>query len=64
MVIGLLAALLVSRAMSALVFGIGTSDPASFAIVIGVLAIVATAATWLPAFFASRVSPLEAIRAD
>ena len=32
-----LAALLVSRAMSALVFGIGTSDPLSFAIVIGVL---------------------------
>ena len=64
MVIGLVAALLVSRAMSALVFGIGTSDPASFAIVIGVLAIVATAATWLPAFFASRVSPLEAIRAE
>jgi predicted permease len=64
LVIGLVAALLVSRAMSALVFGIGTSDPASFAIVIGVLAVVATAATWLPAFFASRVSPLEAIRSE
>jgi ABC-type antimicrobial peptide transport system permease subunit len=58
------AALLISRAMSALVFGIGTSDPLSFAIVIGVLTIVAIAATWLPAFFASRVSPLEAIRAE
>jgi putative ABC transport system permease protein len=64
LLIGLVAALLISRAMSALVFGIGTSDPLSFAIVIGVLTIVAIAATWLPAFFASRVSPLEAIRAE
>lgn len=63
-VVGLVAALLVSRALAALVFGVGTSDPLSIAIVIGVLAIVAVLATWLPAFFASRVSPLEAIRTD
>lgn len=64
MVIGLLAAVLASRAMSALVFGIATSDPLSFGIVIAVLALVAIGSTWLPAFIASRVSPLEAIRAD
>jgi putative ABC transport system permease protein len=58
------AALLVARALAALVFGIGTSDPLSIAIVISVLAVVAVLATWLPAFFASRVSPLEAIRTD
>jgi hypothetical protein len=62
--IGLVAALLMSRAMSSLVFGIGTSDPLSFAIVIAVLAVVAILATWLPAYFASRVSPLEAIRVE
>ncbi|HEY2379300.1 MAG TPA: ABC transporter permease [Gemmatimonadaceae bacterium] len=62
--IGVGVALLASRAMSALVFGIGTSDPLSFGIVVGVLAIVAIGATWLPAFFASRVSPLEAIRGE
>jgi ABC-type antimicrobial peptide transport system permease subunit len=50
--------------MSALVFGIATSDPLSFGIVIAVLALVAIGSTWLPAFIASRVSPLEAIRAD
>jgi putative ABC transport system permease protein len=63
-VVGLVAALLVSRALAALVFGVATSDPLSIAIVIGVLAIVAVLATWLPAFFASRVSPLEAIRTE
>jgi predicted permease len=63
-IVGLVAALLVSRALAALVFGIGTSDPLSVAMVIGVLAVVAVLATWLPAFFASRVSPLEAIRTD
>jgi predicted lysophospholipase L1 biosynthesis ABC-type transport system permease subunit len=63
-VVGLVAALLVSRALAALVFGIGTSDPLSITIVVGVLAVVAVLATWLPAFFASRVSPLEAIRTD
>ncbi|HKW48571.1 MAG TPA: ABC transporter permease [Gemmatimonadaceae bacterium] len=62
MIIGLVAAVLVSRAMSALVFGIGTSDPLSFGIVTAVLASVAVGSTWLPAFLASRVSPLEAIR--
>jgi ABC-type antimicrobial peptide transport system permease subunit len=64
LLIGLVAALLAARAMSALVFGIGTWDLLSFGIVIGVLALVAIAATWLPAFLASRVSPLEAIRTD
>ncbi|HKW12181.1 MAG TPA: ABC transporter permease [Gemmatimonadaceae bacterium] len=64
LILGLVAALLASRAMSALVFGIATWDLLSFGIVIGVLALVAVAATWLPAFLASRVSPLEAIRTD
>jgi predicted permease len=64
LLIGLVAALLASRAMSALVFGIATWDLLSFGIVIGVLALVALAATWLPAFLASRVSPLEAIRTE
>ena len=50
--------------MSALVFGIGTWDPPSFAIVVALLALVALVATWLPAQRATRVSPLEAIRTD
>ena len=61
-VIGLVGSLLASRAMSALVFGIGTSDPLSFALVVAVLVVVAILSTWMPAFLASRVSPLEAIR--
>jgi putative ABC transport system permease protein len=63
-VIGLVAALLLSRAMAALVFGIDTSDPLSFAVVVSMLLLIGGIAAWIPAFRAARVSPLEAIRAD
>lgn len=62
--IGLVAALLLSRAMAALVFGIDTTDPLSFLAVVGLLSLVGVIAAWIPAFRATRVSPLEAIRAD
>jgi putative ABC transport system permease protein len=62
--IGLATALLISRALSALVFGIATWDPASFLLVTAGLTIVALGATWMPAFRAGRVSPVEAIKTD
>ena len=62
--VGLAAALLLARALSALVFGIGPWDPTSFVTVVFGLAAVALAATWIPAWRASRVSPLEAIKID
>lgn len=60
--IGLVASLLLSRTMAALVFGIQTTDLFSFVAVVGVLSIVGLTAAWIPAFRAARVSPLEAIR--
>jgi putative ABC transport system permease protein len=60
--IGVAAALLLARSMSAMVFGVGTADPSSFAVVIGLLLLVAGIATLVPALRATRVSPLEAIR--
>jgi putative ABC transport system permease protein len=63
-VLGLAGALVSTRAMSAMVFGVGTADLRSFAIVIVLLAGVASAATLVPALRATRVSPLEAIRTD
>ena len=62
--IGIAAALLLARALSALVFGIGPWDPTTFAIVVFSLTAVALTATWIPAWRASRVSPLEAIKVD
>ena len=63
-VVGVAAALLLARALSALVFGIGPWDPPSFVIVVLGLTMVALGATWIPAWRASRVSPVEAIKID
>lgn len=63
-VVGIAAALLLARALSALVFGIGPWDPPSFVMVVLGLTLVALGATWIPAWRASRVSPVEAIKID
>jgi predicted permease len=63
-VVGSAVALLVARSMSALVYGVGVNDPASFVAVIVVLLLVAVAAALIPALRATRVSPLEAIRTE
>jgi len=57
-------ALLLSRVLSALLFGVGPMDPTTYAAVSGVLAAVALLATYLPARRASRVDPVVALRAD
>jgi putative ABC transport system permease protein len=43
---------------------VGPMDPATFAVVSGTLAAVALFASYLPARRASRVDPVEALRAD
>jgi ABC-type lipoprotein release transport system permease subunit len=50
--------------MDSIVFGVTTTDPASFAFVCLVLALVALVATLIPAARAAGVPPLEAIRND
>lgn len=62
MAIGLVAATLLSRAMSALVFGISPLDPVTFALVPVVLASTALVASDLPARRASRIDPARALR--
>jgi putative ABC transport system permease protein len=61
---GLLAALAASRVMSSLLFGVSATDPLTFALVVVVLLAVAIAATWLPAHRATRVDPIEVLRAE
>jgi len=51
-----------SRLLSSLVFGIGTNDPVTFALVPVVLAAVAFAASIIPARRATRVEPTKALQ--
>jgi putative ABC transport system permease protein len=62
--IGIGAALGVTRLMRSQLFGIGASDPLTFAAVTLVLAIVAMVACYLPARRASRVDPMVALRVE
>jgi ABC-type antimicrobial peptide transport system permease subunit len=47
-----------------MLFGISAIDAPIYAMVAALLSIVALAAVWLPARRASRISPLEALRAE
>ena len=60
--IGLGAALILTRLMSRLLYGISATDPATFASLAAVLIAVAVAACWIPARKAMRVDPVVALR--
>ncbi len=59
---GFAAALLLTRLMRSLLYGVGSTDPTTFLLVGLVLAVVALVASWIPARRATRIDPLEAIR--
>ena len=62
--VGLVGAVILSRSLQSLLFGVGASDPATFALVAMLLLVVAAAACWLPARRATRVDPLVALRSE
>jgi len=59
--IGLLLALISTRVLSALLYGIGAFDLATFVLVTVVLATTALLASYIPALRASRADPMIAI---
>jgi putative ABC transport system permease protein len=62
--LGIGAALALTRVLSASLFGVGPTDPITYAAVSAGLAAVALLATYLPARRASRVDPIVALSAD
>ncbi len=62
--VGVVAAFLMSRLMQSLLYQVQPGDPRTFVIVPLVLVLVALLASALPAFRATRVSPLIALRSE
>jgi ABC-type antimicrobial peptide transport system permease subunit len=60
--IGLTAAVAFTRFMASMLFNVTPTDPATFALVGGVLGLVAMIATLVPARRAMRVNPVTALR--
>jgi putative ABC transport system permease protein len=62
LVIGVVAALAFGRVMSSLIYQIAPSDPLTFAAVAVLLMVVGFLATVVPAYRATRVNPMVALR--
>ncbi len=61
---GLAGALIVSRLLSSVLFGVKPTDPATYIVVAAVLAVTAAVASYLPARRAMRVDPTVALRQE
>lgn len=62
LVVGLAGLAAIGAAFASAFYGIGAVDPAGMVIVVIVLALAALAASWIPAWRASRVPPMQALR--
>jgi putative ABC transport system permease protein len=64
LLIGAMLALIMTRAMQRVLFDVPASDPATYVIVALVLGATGAAASWLPAYRASRTDPAVVLRAE
>jgi putative ABC transport system permease protein len=62
--IGLVGAIFLGRFLRSLLFGVSTTDGLTILVVVGAMAAVVVAATYLPASRASRIDPILALRQD
>ena len=64
MIAGLLAAIAAGRSMSALLFGVAPTDPATILITLGLCLAMALTGAGIPAIRAARISPMSSLRSD
>jgi ABC-type antimicrobial peptide transport system permease subunit len=62
--VGLVAALVLTRLMSSLLFGIESTDVVTYVAAIGVILAAAALASYLPARRASAIDPVETLKAE
>ena len=63
-IVGLVCALTASRMLASFLYGISARDPWVFASSILLLAVIACAASLLPALRAAKIEPMHAIRSE
>lgn len=64
LLLGLVAGLLIARALSVRLVGVQFNDPLTWALVLGLVGVVAAIACWLPAARAARIDPMVALRRE
>jgi ABC-type antimicrobial peptide transport system permease subunit len=62
--VGLVGAMLLTRSMRSLLYGVSPNDPVALGAAAGVLLVVAVAASLGPAIRATRIDPIEALKAE
>lgn len=62
--VGALLSLAVARVLQSMMYDTKPNDPLTYIVVVGLLAVVAVAASYVPARRATRIDPSEALRSN
>jgi ABC-type antimicrobial peptide transport system permease subunit len=62
--IGIASALAASRLFSPILYGVSSTDPATYSLALALMTLVAFAACWFPARRAIKVDPVRSLRTE